>query len=92
MQTQTVVGRFLKSDGTPIDGEIVFLPEKLWKVEYGVAMATLAPRVQLEDGKFEADLSPGYYKVICPLGAWRIKIAATEDKSYLSDHLPSRFR
>lgn len=93
MQTRVVVGRFLKADGTPIEGEITFMPEKLWIVEYGTAMAKLAPRIQLNDGKFEAEVSVGHYIVTCPLGKWRIKIVETADqKSYLSDLLPSRFR
>jgi len=94
MQTQTIVGRFLKTDGTPVEGEIIFLPEKLWIVEYGIAVATLAPRITLEDGRFEADVTPGIYTVVCPLGKWKVKIKETEDggHSFLSDVLPSRFR
>lgn len=93
MQTHVVVGRFLKSDGSPYAGEITFLPEKLWTVENGKAYAALAPRIQLDDGKFRAEVSVGHYIVTCPLGKWRIKISETlEGTSYLSDHLPSRFR
>ena len=92
MQTQIIVGRFLKSDGTPVEGEIVFLPDKLWTIEYGIAMATLAPRVQLEDGRFEAEVTPGHYTVVCPLGEWRVKITASDEPTFLADHLPSRFQ
>jgi hypothetical protein len=83
MKSVAISGRFLHRDGTPVLGQISFIPQKVW-VEYGdVAYPTPAPTLWLDpDGRFETLLirtdedptGPWYYTVKCPVGSWNFVI------------------
>lgn len=92
MKTQVLAGRFLKTDGTPYEGEVMFIPVDLWEVEEGITWAKRAPRVPLVDGRFEVEVSVGEYRVYTPIGRWVINVKATDRIGYLSDHLQSRLK
>ena len=98
MQSVHVSGRFVNELKEPTEGEIFFEPSKLMIIQEEVAFATLAPRVQLEDGHFMVHLTrtdqatvPWHYKVHCPIGTWSIKVEGN-GPLLLRDLLPQRFR
>jgi hypothetical protein len=101
MEAVQVSGRFINEFKQPLEGRITFLPSKLWQVDIaGVSWATLAPEVELMDGKFCVNLTrtdqhqyPWHYKVICPgpIGTWSIR-AEGDQPLLLADLLPAKFR
>lgn len=95
MRTVVVHGRF-STNGQPVQGKISFRPSRVWVEEMGVTYPTMAPEVELDNGRFTVELTPTdageyswSYLVTCPLGSWTIKV--TEDGPVpLKDLLPKR--
>lgn len=78
--TVTVTGSFARND-RPVRGRVRFVPERLWVIEAGVAWATLAPDVELIDGRFtvlltptDTDTVPWYYTLESPIGTTRFRV------------------
>ena len=100
METAIVEGRFVnKDDGEYIESEIEFQPSRFWVDEHGVQMATLAPKVNTNKGRFRVELTTTgqregdygwHYTVKCPVGTWTIKVDEP-GKYRLKDLLPTRF-
>jgi hypothetical protein len=100
MKTVRVVGRFLHEDGSPVTGQIFFLPSRLWVNQGDTAYATLTVSQELDNGRFDAELTPTHghddpewtYTVLCPVGKWEVEVADVEHPVLLKDLLPSRFQ
>lgn len=92
MDTQVLVGRILHDDDTPYEGKIMFVPRDLWVMEHGICVARLAPVIELDEGRFVAELSLGKYTVHTPIGSWKIRVRKCATVDFLSNHLPSRYK
>ena len=100
MKTAIIEGRFVsKETGQPVDGPVEFIPSRFWVDDYGVSMATLAPAVYTDQGRFCVEVTPTHqregdfgwhYTVKCPVGTWTIKVNEP-GKQKLRDLLPTRF-
>lgn len=97
MQSVQVSGRFVDDLGRGKTGVIRFEPSKLWVMEGDEAYATLAPEVELDDGRFgvllsrtDTDQHPWHYTVHCPVGIWSIRVEA-DGPLLLKNLLPRKF-
>lgn|SRR5678815_4454559 len=54
-----VTGSFIHKNGRPVRGRLRFTPCRMWVIQDGVAWATLAPEVTLEqNGSFSVQVTP----------------------------------
>lgn len=96
MNTVQVIGRFVDEHKRPVQGEISFVPDRIWVDHADETYPTMAPEGRLINGQFLVYLTrtdteelPWYYTVTCPNGTFRIEI--TEDGPLLlKDLLPKR--
>lgn len=91
MDTVRVRGRFITENHEPIEGEISFVPQKVWVEEDGYTYPTFAPHVRLVDGRFDVVLTrPNgwWYQVLSPIGCWHIRIHSDKPEQLLRDLLP----
>ena len=95
MKDAIIGGRFVHADGTPVEGQIHFMPSKLWlEDKTGVIYACLAPQVELVDGRFSVALTrtdtydfPWHYTAITPIGRFSIWVES-DGPLNLKDLLP----
>ena len=81
MQSTIVRGSFIMENGDPVAGVIEFIPTALWIWKKGQAYATLAPCVELDQSRFEVELTPTdygpvrwRYTVLTPAGKFQIEV------------------
>ncbi len=95
MNAVQVIGRFIDVDRMPIEGEIEFIPQRVWVEDKGETYVAAHHKERLMNGRFLAYLTrtdteelPWFYKVVSPLGTWHIEI--TEDGPLkLADLIPA---
>lgn len=97
MQAVQVSGRFVDELGNPMSSVIRFIPNMIWLQEGELAYPTLAPEVQLLDGRFSVELTrtdqhglPWHYTVVCPVGKWSFQLIG-EGPFLLKELLPKKF-
>ena len=98
MEQVQVSGRFVDQDKNPIEGEVSFIPSKIWiEDEDGETYPTLAPEMHLTNGQFLVYLTRTdtaevrwHYTVRCPLGTWSIWLDGPGPFS-LKELLPKKF-
>lgn len=98
MQEVQVTGNLINSIGMPLQGNVEFVPSKIWVEEDGVAYPVPAPVVRLDDdGDFAATLirtdqhgANWHYTVICPTARWSIFIDA-DGPLKLKNLVPKRY-
>jgi len=98
MNPVTVVGRFITPQNVTVDGDIKFIPSRVWFDHDGETYPSLAPEVKLVNGEFAVQLTPTdttefpwRYTVVCPVGSWSIQIPTTDEILLLKDLLPKKF-
>ena len=96
-----VTGKFLDRQGNPLEGAVIFTPQRLWVNHEGEAFATLHSAAELDEkGAFVVLLTPTHghddpewmYEFRSPIGRFHIRVPESDDPIQVRDLVPSAYR